>query len=462
MTSPSTTASTVLLRAVMATIAIAAITVPTAVVLHPPAIPKLPRHVALPAHRIAPPEKVPTVEPVAVVDVAPEDAEAYNASIPFADGPNPAARAFRFAGSAEDLQRATDCLAAGVLYEAGDDAPGEKAVAQVVLNRLRHPAFPKTVCGVVFEGSERATGCQFSFTCDGSMQRWHPTLDQWKRAHTVASAALHGNVYKPVGYATHYHTDWVVPYWQSSLDKIAKVHSHLFFRWSGWWGTPGAFRLKPQGSEPNEAQMAAISSAHDLADALLEADAATGEANLALGKPLVPLASDPNAFLAVLSAKRPASSFVTLANAACGDRILCRVLVWTDPKAAASTLPLTTQQVAALSYSYTRDRQFKLDKSLWDCTTFQRPDRAQCMKRQMLLIDEPTLRRTAGAEPADAKPAGPAAKAPPLNGVRRTPPATPRDQAAMNISGGKAISEPAPPSILRRNDPASGKTRSPK
>ena len=467
MTTTSTTARRIGLRAAMVVIAGVAVGVPTAVILHPPAFPKPPPRVALPAPRIAPPEKVPVVEPMDVVDLTPQDAEAYNASIPFFDGPNPAARAFRFAGASDDLQRATDCLAAGVLYEAGDDAAGEKAVAQVVLNRVRHPAFPQTICAVVFEGSERATGCQFSFTCDGSMQHWHPTADQWKRARAIASAALSGTVYKPVGYATHYHTDWVVPYWQSTLDKIAKVHSHLFFRWTGWWGTPGAFRSTPTATEPNEAQMAAISSAHDLAGAMLEADAAMGEANIALGKPMVPLASDANAFLAVLSAKRPAPSFVTVAKAACGDRPFCRVLVWTDPKNAAMTLPLTTQQVAALSYSYTRNRQFDLDKSLWDCTLFPHPDRQQCMKRQILLVDEPATARLADTVAADpAKPATTApARAAPLTGVRRTAPASAvpsRDQAAMNISGGKAISEPAPPSILRRNDPASGKTRSAK
>ena len=99
-----------------------------------------------------------------------------------------------------------------MVYEAGDDPAGQRAVAQVVLNRVRHPAFPKTVCGVVFEGQDRTTGCQFTFSCDGALTRWSPSPALWTAARQIATAALTGTVYRPVGYATHYHTDWVVPY----------------------------------------------------------------------------------------------------------------------------------------------------------------------------------------------------------------------------------------------------------
>ncbi|MDE8453312.1 cell wall hydrolase, partial [Klebsiella pneumoniae] len=95
------------------------------------------------------------------------------ASVPFVEGPNPAARPFRLPGDAPQQARAIDCMAAAVLYEAGDDPVGQRAVAQVVINRVRHPAFPKTICGVVFQGSERPTGCQFTFTCDGALVRHH-------------------------------------------------------------------------------------------------------------------------------------------------------------------------------------------------------------------------------------------------------------------------------------------------
>ena len=128
------------------------------------------------------------------------------------------------------------------------------AVAQVVLNRVRHPAFPNSVCGVVYEGSTRVTGCQFTFTCDGSM-RHAPIPSLWNRARKVAAAALSGSVYAPVGYATHYHANYVVPYWASSLVKTAVEGAHIFYRWSGGWGRPVAFSDRWSGREGNPAAL---------------------------------------------------------------------------------------------------------------------------------------------------------------------------------------------------------------
>ena len=70
-----------------------------------------------------------------------------------------------------DRRRALLCLTQAVYYEAGfEPLEGRRAVAQVVLNRMRHPAFPKSVCGVVYQGA-RDPVCQFSFVCDGSLYR---------------------------------------------------------------------------------------------------------------------------------------------------------------------------------------------------------------------------------------------------------------------------------------------------
>ena len=87
--------------------------------------------------------------------LSPDAARLQNASIPISDAPNPAAEPFRLeAAGAMDEARATDCMTAAVYYEAGEDSvDGQRAVAQVVLNRLRAPQFPKTVCDVVFQGS---------------------------------------------------------------------------------------------------------------------------------------------------------------------------------------------------------------------------------------------------------------------------------------------------------------------
>ena len=152
-----------------------------------------------------------------------------------------------------------------------------------MLNRVRHPAYPSTVCGVVFEGARRSTGCQFSFSCDGSLRR-APMAAYWQSARRVAEAALNGYVYTPAGWATHYHADYVVPYWASSLVKSATVGRHIFYRWRGGWGRGTAFLNRYAGAEPaiawrggfgqpirSELQMAA--SARDAAAAAAAAEA---------------------------------------------------------------------------------------------------------------------------------------------------------------------------------------------
>ncbi len=165
-------------------------------------------------------------------------------------GAGAAAQAFREAGSGLDKARALQCLSMAVYYEAASESfAGQQAVAQVVLNRVAHPAYPASVCGVVFQGSERSTGCQFSFTCDGSMRR-HPSRRGWAVAQSVALGALAGEVYKPVGLATHYHTNYVNPYWAASLDFIGAIGAHRFYRWKGGAGTAGAFTDTYAGSEP--------------------------------------------------------------------------------------------------------------------------------------------------------------------------------------------------------------------
>jgi hypothetical protein len=109
----------------------------------------------------------------------------------------------------------------------------------VVLNRLRHPAFPKSVCGVVYQGSGSAV-CQFTFVCDGALYR-APARDAWAQAEQVARAALSGYVEASVGEATHYHADYVAPRWAPLLAKVAQIGQHIFYRWPGAWGRPAAF-----------------------------------------------------------------------------------------------------------------------------------------------------------------------------------------------------------------------------
>jgi spore germination cell wall hydrolase CwlJ-like protein len=146
----------------------------------------------------------------------------------------------------DDASRALDCLTAAVYYEArSEPTDGQRAVAQVVLNRVRNPAFPASVCGVVYQGSTRSTGCQFTFTCDGSLLfRREPGA--WERARNVAEAALAGEVYAPVGAATYYHTTAVSPWWARSYARVATIGAHIFYS----LGNALAFRQQYAGVEP--------------------------------------------------------------------------------------------------------------------------------------------------------------------------------------------------------------------
>lgn len=209
------------------------------------------------------PAAVPSDQDAAAVirlqDLSPEAARLWNASIPLSTAPNPAARPFRLATEGQlDETRATDCMTAAIYYEAGyESLDGQRAVAQVVLNRLRNPLFPKSVCGVVFQGAERATGCQFTFTCDGALKR-RPAEDAWDRARKVAVAALDGYVMKKVGNATHYHADYVAPAWSPTLVKVAVVGQHIFYRWTGGLGLPPAFGGRYAGGEMKDLQIATL------------------------------------------------------------------------------------------------------------------------------------------------------------------------------------------------------------
>lgn len=198
--------------------------------------------------------------------LAPAQAKELNQAQPLAASDNPAASPFTpaFAESSERL-KSINCLASAIYYEAGAESEaGQRAVAQVVLNRVRHVAYPDSVCGVVYQGAERSTGCQFTFTCDGSLAR-RPGASGWARAQRVAEAALSGEVFARVGRALHYHADYVVPYWSSSLVKSAVVGAHIFYLSPGSAGRAAAFTARYAGIEP------------DLRPAVVRADAGAPE-----------------------------------------------------------------------------------------------------------------------------------------------------------------------------------------
>ena len=159
-------------------------------------------------------------------------------------GFNPAAQPFHMAG-ALDQARELECLSQAVYYEARGEGPrGQQAVAQVVLNRVRHPAFPKSVCGVVFQRASARGGCQFSFACDGSMRRGREG-GAWTRAEKIAARALSGAVMGEVGSATHFHTTAVAPNWGPRMMRVAQVGLHVFYKFNGR-ARPATYMERPQ------------------------------------------------------------------------------------------------------------------------------------------------------------------------------------------------------------------------
>jgi hypothetical protein len=178
------------------------------------------------------------------------DAERRNAALPVLSSPIEHLGGFRIGNLGVGPQAtALRCLTQAIYYESAyEPLSGRRAVAQVILNRMRHPAYPKSICGVVYQGSERRTGCQFSFTCDGSLLR-RPATEAWRQAEDVARAALAGYVETSVGTATHYHADYVLPKWAFQLGKITQIGRHIFYRFNGGWGRSMAFSGHYSGIE---------------------------------------------------------------------------------------------------------------------------------------------------------------------------------------------------------------------
>ena len=180
------------------------------------------------------PDATPTSDtppPAEFEPLSPAEAQARNAAIPFSQVALGAPARYAAALDAETPAAALQCLSSAIFYEAGSESPaGQRAVAQVVVNRWASPAFPKTLCEVIRQRGARV--CQFSFYCDNSMSR-APSPAGWAEAQTIAKAVLDGQTDADVGSATHYHADYVVPVWATTLLKLLKIGRHIFYRWPG-------------------------------------------------------------------------------------------------------------------------------------------------------------------------------------------------------------------------------------
>ena len=349
------------------------------------------------AHRLVPaelaalpggPAEAPLITAPLVPAVISADAMDYarqqNARDVFVSGAPKPAPQFRFQGTPDDLNNARECLALAAMAEAGNTDQGQRAVIQVILNRVRHPAFAKTVCGVVFEGSQRVTGCQFSFTCDGSLTRRYGTA-AWLAARNRAEDALKGYVFPAVGAATHYHTDWVYPRWSPQLEKIAQVETHLFYRWPGVWGTSASWQGY-RGGEPTLAQLTATSDPAALASGspLGDPDASQAIAPLPSDTPKVSggqvvmrVASGKANFVVVSGASGPASA-LGMAQQLCTAAGTCRVMGWASRSDIPASFPLPERARKSLQFSYSRD-PLGGEIVLYNCETFKGLPREQCI-----------------------------------------------------------------------------------
>lgn len=133
--------------------------------------------------------------------------------------------------------REQQCLASGIYFEArGESARGQAAVAQVILNRVRNPAYPGTICGVVYQNEDWRNRCQFSFACDNIRDRIR-SQHHWKMAREVAMAVTAGKIWlKEVGSSTHYHAVYVRPRWAKTMKKLGRIGLHVFYRtYGGGW-----------------------------------------------------------------------------------------------------------------------------------------------------------------------------------------------------------------------------------
>ena len=326
-----------------------------------------------------------------LLEVALDTAREINARQPFSTLANVPARPFASRLAGPEYERALACLSVAAVYEAGGAADDQYPVMQVILNRVRHSAFPNSVCGVVFQGSERRTGCQFSFTCDGSMARWQPSPATMKHARERAAEMLAGRVDARVGLATHYHTDWVVPYWSSSLEKIVAVKTHLFFRWPGYWGTRASFHDLPATFEPSIAQLASVDPVHGIAGAEPDVvdQALTGSLDGALAEAAVAV---PGA-AAPVAAATPSVTVLTLALDAdakpgrwaldalslCGKRAECRVVGWTDPARKPASLDTAGLAASPPDFVLVQELRNRVQQPYWDCGQWAKASTSRCL-----------------------------------------------------------------------------------
>ncbi len=296
---------------------------------------------------------------------------------------------FVYTRGLEDRGRAVDCLAEAAWYEAGGhDIAGQRAVMQVVLNRLRDRAFPKSVCGVVFDGSERDTGCQFTFTCDGSRQRRTPSPQAWQQSRALASEALDGAVDKSVGMATHYHADYVTPWWSAALRQVGRVGRHIFY-------------IAPSAPDPSPIASLLTTAENGLPAVDVQSGPAGAGANEAMALANVPQLEfqpvgidPPGMSLAAAVRVRRSAMVVKIDQTAstgrwainamtrCENRSSCLVIGYDDAASVDRNRNADETAMDRPLFVFVRDANSGTDLALWDCQRVGRPSPTQCLPEE--------------------------------------------------------------------------------
>ena len=324
---------------------------------------------------------------VILSQLAADDAQARNAAVGFAEAGPGKATPFSFRGSSADRARARDCLALAGMAEAGGGDGDQRAVMQVILNRVRHPAFAKTVCGVVFEGSQRPTGCQFSFTCDGSLARRYSDA-AWRASRARADEMLAGAIDATVGNATHFHANYVYPWWSDKLDKVAQVGPHIFFRWRGFWGTRNALSARYGGGEPDPLRLQetalTVATANPL-PTLMQGGEAVRSITTELvnqtteGGDATPSSPGAGIHFVLVSPSDAPAALVDKARSLCGSEGYCRVQGWSDANNIPAKLPLTEEARRSVRFSFVSASANAAEAIFFDCRTFPAPDVGTCL-----------------------------------------------------------------------------------
>ncbi|PNU05597.1 hypothetical protein A8V01_15670 [Novosphingobium guangzhouense] len=203
-----------------------------------------------------------------------------------------------------------------------------------------------------------------------------PSPAAWRRAQKTAADFLAGEIDPTVGLATHYHTEQVHPYWSATLDKIAKVGDHLFFRWRGSWGRKAAFGAHYVGDEPYQLKLAALSLAHNTADGTVTVAAGTLP-TVELTTAAATLTKNPGEHFILVDGGGDGTGLAMQGLNECIGQTYCKVVGW-DRRSQTNGAP-ARPLIGTVAFLYVSDKRTGVEIVLWDCARFNRPVDTQCL-----------------------------------------------------------------------------------